>query len=102
MKDGKWKIPVTDKNGKNTYRYFDDETVKRCEVRRQMDSIPWEERRKRNNVEASIFQYGLHTRINKTRYRGLIKHTLQAIARCLWINMRRLFLFDVEKALQIA
>lgn len=102
VKEGKWKIPVTDKNGKKTYRYFDDEAVKRCEVRRQMDSIPWEERKKRNNVEASIFQYCFHTRNNKTRYRGLIKHTLQAIARCAWINMRRLFLFDVEKALQIA
>ena len=102
VKDGKWKIPVTDKNGKNTYRYFDDEAVKRCEVRHQMDSVPWEERKKRNNVEASIFQYCFHTRNNKTRYRGLIKHTLQAIARCAWINMRRLFLFDVEKALQIA
>lgn len=102
VKDGKWKIPVTNKNGKNTYRYFDDEAVKRNEVRRQMESIPWEERKKRNNVEASIFQYCFHTRNNKTRYRGLIKHTLQAIARCAWINMRRLFLFDVEKALQIA
>lgn len=102
VNDGRWKIPVTDRNGKKTYRYFDDEAVKRCEVRRQMDSIPWEERKKRNNVEASIFQYCFHTRNNKTRYRGLIKHTLQAIARCAWINMRRLFLFDVEKALQIA
>lgn len=102
VKEGKWKIPVTDKNGKKTYRYFDDEAVKRCEVRRQMDSIPWEERKKRNNVEASIFQYCFHTRNNKTRYRDLIKHTLQAIARCAWINMPRLFLFDVEKALQIA
>lgn len=102
VKEGKWKIPVTDKNGKKTYRYFDDEAVKRCEVRRQMDSIPWEERKKRNNVEASIFQYCFHTRNNKTRYRGLIKHTLQAIARCAWINMRRLFLFDMEKALQMA
>lgn len=102
VKDGKWKIPVIDKNGKNAYLYFDDEAVKRNEDRRQMESIPWEERKKRNNVEASIFQYCFHTRNNKTRYRGLIKHTLQAIARCAWINMRRLFLFDVEKALQIA
>lgn len=67
-----------------------------------MDSILWEERKKRNNVEASIFQYCFHTWNNKTRYRGLVKHTLQTIARCVWINMRRLFLFDVEKALQIA
>ena len=43
-----------------------------------------------------------HTRNNKTRYRGLIKHTLQTIARCAWINMRRLFLYDIEMSLQIA
>ena len=101
-KGGKWKIPVTDRNGKKTYRYFDDGAIKRNETRRQMETIPWEERKKRNNVEATIFQYCFHTRNNKTRYRGLIKHTLQAIARCAWINMRRLFLFDVKMALQIA
>ena len=65
-------------------------------------AIPWDERKKRNNVEASICQYCFHTRNNKTRYRGLIKHTLQAIARCAWINMRRLFLYDIEMSLQIA
>jgi len=100
--DGKWKIPIIDKNGKNTYRYFDDNSVERCKARHQMESIPFEERKKRNNVEASIFQYCFHTRNNKTRYRGLIKHTLQAIARCAWINMRRLFLYDLEMALQKA
>lgn len=31
---------------------------------------------------------------DKTRYRTLFKHGLQAIARCAWINMRRLFCFD--------
>ena len=38
----------------------------------------------------------------KTRYRTKIKHTLQAIARCAWINMRRLFLYDLEMGLQMA
>lgn len=99
---GKWKIPVIDKNGKKNYRYFDDAAIERCKVRRQTESIPWEERKKRNNVEATIFQYCFHTRNNKTRYRGLIKHALQALARCAWINMRRLFIYDVEMALKIA
>jgi hypothetical protein len=27
---------------------------------------------------------------NKTRYRGMIKHKLWAIARCLWVNFRRI------------
>ena len=102
VKEGKWRIPFTDKNGKKNYRYFDKDDIERCKARRQTESIPWEERKKRNNVEASIFQYCFHTRNNKTRYRGLIKHTLQAIARCAWINMRRLFLYDMKLALQNA
>ena len=102
VKDDKWKIPVKTKEGKDTYRYFDKTSIERSKVRRQTGSIPWDERKKRNNVEASIFQYCFHTRNNKTRYRGLIKHTLQAIARCAWINMRRLFLYDIERSLQIA
>ena len=102
VRDGKWKIPVKTRDGKDTYRYFDKASVERSKVRRQTESIPWDERKKRNNVEASIFQYCFHTRNNKTRYRGLIKHTLQAIARCAWINMRRLFLYDTEMSLQSA
>ena len=81
---------------------FDKTSIERSKVRRQTESIPWDERKKRNNVEASIIQYSFHTRNNKTRYRGLIKHTLQTIARCAWINMRRLFLYDIEMSLRIA
>ena len=54
----------------------------------------------RNNVEATILQYCFHTRNNKTKYRGLIKHKMQALARCAWINVHRLLLFDLEMALQ--
>ena len=63
-------------------------------IRRKVESIPLEERKKRNNVEAAMFLYGFHTRNNKTRYHTLLKHGLQAIARCAWINMHRLFWFD--------
>ena len=66
---------------------FDKTSIERSKVRRQTESIPWDECKKRNN---------------KTRYRGLIKHTLQPIARCAWINMRRLFLYDIEMSLRIA
>ncbi len=102
VSEGRWKIPVTDKDGNKTYRYFDEAAVERSEVRQRTESIPWEERKKRNNVEASIFQYCFHTRNNKTRYRGLFKHTLQALSRCLWVNMRRLFIYDTKLALQRA
>ena len=98
VKDGQWKVAVENSKGKKSYRYFDNEAVERSQNRRQMETIPWEERKKRNNVEATIFQYCFLTRNNKTRYRGLFKQTLQALARCAWINMRRLFLFDVNSA----
>ena len=98
VKDGQWKIAVESPKGKKSYRYFDNEAIERSQNRRRMETIPWEERKKRNNVEATIFQYCFLTRNNKTRYRGLFKQTLQALARCAWINMRRLFLFDVKAA----
>ena len=98
VKDGQWKIAVESPKGKKSYRYFDNEAIERSQNRQRMETIPWEERKKRNNVEATIFQYCFLTRNNKTRYRGLFKQTLQALARCAWINMRRLFLFDVNSA----
>ncbi len=97
-KDGQWKIAVENSKGKKSYRYFDNDAIERSQNRQRMETIPWEERKKCNNVEATIFQYCFLTRNNKTRYRGLFKQTLQALARCAWINMRRLFLFDVNTA----
>ena len=98
VKDGQWKIAVENSKGKKSYRYFDTEAIERSQNRQWTETIPWEERKKRNNVEATIFQYCFLTRNNKTRYRGLFKQTLQALARCAWINMRRLLLFDVKTA----
>lgn len=102
VKPEEWKIVLENVDGKKSYRYFKKEHVEKAEVRRQVESIPFEERKKRNNVEAAMFQYGFHTRNNKTRYRSLFKHGLQAIARCAWMNMRRLFWFDNKLSLQIA
>lgn len=102
VKDDKWKILVENKEGKKSWRYFGRDQIDKAKTRREVESIPFEERKKRNNVEATIFQYCFHTRNNKTRYRGLIKHKMQALARCAWINMRRLLLFDLEIALQRA
>ena len=102
VKDGKWKIQVESKDGKKSWRYFGRDQIEKAKTRREVESIPFEERKKRNNVEATIFQYCFHTRNNKTRYRGLIKHKMQAVARCAWINVRRLLLFDLKMALQRA
>ena len=83
VKPEEWKIVLENVDGKKSYRYFKKEHVEKDEVRRQVESIPFEERKKLNNVEAAMFQYGFHTRNNKTRYRSLFKHGLQAIARSL-------------------
>lgn len=97
-----WKVNVKDKKGKSVWKYFGKEHIEKAEARRKIDSVPIEKRMKRNNVEATIFQYCFHTRNNKTRYRGLLKHKLQAFARGLWINMRRLFIFDRKMQVQVA
>ena len=102
VKEGQWKIKVTNKEGKKSWRYFTSEHIEKSKVRREVESIPFEERKKRNNVEATIFQYCFHTRNNKTRYRGKFKHKMQALARCAWINVRRLFLFDAKLAAKMA
>lgn len=80
-----WRIRV-----ENGYRYFSPEQIASCERRRAAESLPQEVKNIRNNVESSIFQLSFHSRNNKTRYRGLIKHKLWAVCRCLWINFRRI------------
>ena len=102
VKDDKWKIQVTNNEGKKSWRYFGRDQIEKAKNRREVESIPFDERKKRNNVEATIFQYCFHTRNNKTRYRTRFKHKLQAVARCAWINVRRLLLFDLKMALQRA
>ena len=79
----KWRITTT---GKSKYRYFTDEQKATTELRRKLATVSQEEQKKRNNVEATIFQYCFHTRNNKTRYRGLLKHKLFTFTGCLWIN----------------
>lgn len=83
----KWRIVTT---GKSKYRYFTDEQIQTAQIRRKLMCAPASELMKRNNVEATIFQYCFHTRNNKTRYRGLLRHKLFSLDRCLWINHVRL------------
>jgi len=64
------------------------------ELRRKIESLPLDEQHKRNNIEVAMFQYGFHTRNGKTRYRDLFKHRLKAFHRCMWMNLRRLVLFQ--------
>jgi IS5 family transposase len=94
-RDGKhWRVNLPHVKSTHPWRYFNEEEVRRSELRRKIESLPLEEQHKRNNVEAAMFQYSFHTRNGKTRYRGLFRHRLQAFHRCMWMNLRRLVLFQ--------
>lgn len=95
---GALRIPYPGDRPKYKWRYFLPKQLESMRSRQQMQDMPVEERNKRNNVEASIFQLSFHTRNNKTRYRGKRKHELWALARCAWINLRRIILFQSETA----
>ena len=86
----KWRITT---NGKSKYKYFTLQQIENAALKRKLATIPIEEQRKRNNVEATMFQYCFHSRNNKTRYRGLLKHKLYSYARCLWMNHVRLMIY---------
>ena len=66
------------------------------DVTPSIESLPLEEQHKRNNVEAAMFQYSFHTRKGKTRYRGLLKHRMHAYSRCMWMNLRRMVIFQIS------
>lgn len=93
IRDGVWRIRTQEQGGGHKIRYFTREDVARREARRAVDAYSPEELKQRSNVEATIFQFCSYLRNNKTRYRGLIKHRWFALTRCLWINLRRLYLF---------
>lgn len=72
------------------YRYFNQNEVNACQLRKKTESTPREILEKRNNVEATIFQLSFHCKKAKTRYRGLTKHKMWAAVRCIWINFVRI------------
>ena len=88
----RWRIPWNNKAG---WRYFEDKDIEACKLRKQIENLPPEEQRRRNNVEAAMFQYSFHTRNGKTRYRGLLKHRIHAYCRCMWMNFRRMVIFQI-------
>lgn len=90
----RWRIPWNNKAG---WRYFEDKDIEAYKLRKQIESLPPEEQHKRNNVEAAMFQYSFHTRNGKTRYRGLFKHRMHAYARSMWMNLRRVILFQLAE-----
>ena len=101
-KQSKTKDPATPKrwvikDGEHAPIYFEDKDVVVCALRKKIAELPKEKLNIRNNVEATIFQLGYHYDGNKSCYRGLIKHRLWAISRCLWINCRRISAWISQK-----
>jgi hypothetical protein len=90
----RWSI----KDGGNKPIYFERKDVETCQLRKRLSEIPKERLDIRNNVEATIFQLGYHYSGDKSQYRGLIKHSMWAISRCLWVNFRRIQLWVAGKS----
>ena len=95
-----WRIPWQKEKGR-PWRYFTEKDVAASELRRNIESLSPQDQRMRNNVEAAMFQYSFHTRNNKTRYRGLAKHRMHAYARCMWMNFRRLVIYQTPSAFHL-
>lgn len=84
--ENKWRI----KTDEGKFRYFTLEHIRTSLLRQKLREVPIEERNRRNNVEATIFQMGFHYSNNKSRYRGLAKHKLWAYSRAMWVNFVRI------------
>lgn len=85
MREGKhWRVNLSHTKPTHPWRYFNEEEVRRSGLRRKIECLPFEKQHKRNNIEATMFHYSFHTRNGKIRYRGLLRHRLQAFHRCMW------------------
>jgi hypothetical protein len=78
--------------------YFERKDDQTCALRKRLAEMPKGRLDIRNNVEAAIFQAGYHYRGDKSRYRGLMKHIMWAVSRRLWVNFRRIQLWNKRKA----
>jgi hypothetical protein len=76
--------------------YFSQRAIRTSSLRKTMNNRPIEETRKRNNVEATIFQFGFPLKNNKTKYRGLFKQQVWSYCRCLWVNLVRIMNFTKQ------
>jgi hypothetical protein len=86
-KNGKYRISSQRKN--QHYVYFEKETIETHlilnEVRPAEESC-----KKRANVEATIHQVFCTLNGAKSRYRGRMRNAIFVIARCLWVNFKRI------------
>jgi Asp-tRNA(Asn)/Glu-tRNA(Gln) amidotransferase B subunit len=94
----KWRVKTEDEK----YRYFTENEIDMCLLRKKIATRTKEELNVRNNVEATVFQLGYHYSNSKSRYRGLSKHKIWANLRCLWVNFARILNFIRKNALNNA
>jgi hypothetical protein len=85
----KWVI----KTQENKPRYFTQKDIECSLLRRKISQTPRDKLNIRNNVEATIFQFGYHYPNDKTRYRTLCKHKMWASVRVMGINFKRILKF---------
>jgi hypothetical protein len=90
-KEDRWRIATP-----SGYYYFGQQAIRTSNMRREMKGRPLEELQKRNNVEATIFQFGIPLKNGKSKYRGQIKQKMWACCRCLWINLVRIVNFTKQ------
>lgn len=76
--------------------YFGQKAIRTSELRHIMKNRPVEETRKRNNVEATVFQVAFPLKNSKSKYRGLIKQRSWAFCRCLYVNLVRIIKFTKQ------
>jgi len=84
-------------NGRKNYRCFKLQEIENYFVRREIETIPKEILNRRANIEATIHQ--VFCKLNKkSRYRGLFANHLMVLARCFWVNCRRISQNKVKNA----
>lgn len=69
---------------------FTEKRIQSYLLRKQVEEMPGEVRKRRANVEATIYHLSCYLNQNKTRYRCLQPNRLWATARAVWINLTRI------------
>ena len=90
-KEDRWVIKASDGRV-----YFNQLAIRTAILRKTIKDRPIEETRKRNNVEATIFQLAFQLKNSKSKYRGLLKQRNWAYCRCLYVNLVRIMKFTQQ------
>jgi len=76
--------------------YFTQLAIRAAMLRNKMKNRPIEETRKRNNVEATIFQVAFPLKNSKSKYRRVFKQRIWVLCRCLYVNLVRIIKFTKQ------